>query len=1203
MGAFSGWFFNESSGVSLPQIDFWPTRIPFTGQTILITIKSQAGIIPARGDLASPPTTVMSPLNPWTGTSTSGSPIGGFSTANPTGVVTALDGVTTNYSAPANRADVFGLDTFNQMVRGISATTGQITLIDYQFLDGPFDLSSKRFVVHPLIEAAEFNNTIGTLDELGFVIGLKSGTNEYRHWDAGARDTEHTLRIGNSIVIDADNTSYTINSDYNIFDSTDVTGITFGAHNSTGSQTNFLIHQVHILNTVTLIGGSSARPAKMFDFKDITDSSSVKTIKALGSSQISSQQDLQIGNGGTNSIHLVDSAGATSFPATVSGKDVSFQDASETIGLTIYGGASDTIKLTNYTLTGGSIWNFIIHASHSASCTTDFNGLSVINADLSGLRDSIDWTGTNFVGCKQKDITSTDVSGSTFGGSLDSTGAVKIDFNSIAALNTAWGNLPANIQNNAVGVLLNYTGASNLTGTTDDLPSGVIASGNTVDIRIADGGHDVALTIGAPSGSGWSTHDTTGGGTSSITFVLPTLTQVIESDVTATIRYFEDDSQTVVDSTTGTSLDYEYPDTDPIDVEIVAQGYVPFNRQKLTPSNSTFSVEMDFDESYNASHGLTITTEFDYNRATKALTINSDQSALDVRSALADVIRTNSSYYNTKLLMEAIPGLTRIDLINGATITSMATWKGAGMERFDAADSVNPVEKWFAVKSVGAVTGATVHYRQTNSGSSTAVTLTSNVVNEAFQYYRDDNHDGDTSDTNEYDRSDYMVIKSFLAGSKQGRVDVLANAGVSNLMSNLYTVPLANSDHDYAGTDPGISADLTLVAGGTVGGKTFAYEIVDGGTNTGANIAAQLNYNAANDPTATIPGGTGLTWFDLPDMVIHNATAVETERGYREGSTPTLVGFYVSRGGSDHPDFTRFQADDGTYYVPAVVNQATITNLPTAGAEIRLQIYNTTSATEIYNDDPSSATYSDTYTEGGDYSEDDEIRIRFAELNGSTSFKYFETTVTAGSTGWSLNATNFLTTDSVYATNAVDGSAVTKFTYSAADDHFNLVVTSNWTASELFAFYCMTLTTSAGIEGAFGAFTAIDAGNYRNNTSIASIYLDNETTATQRQTDSARVYRDDEAYPVLDPTTSGFGIDVNWKNVVYVVSTGGSALTGPESAHLLSLPTATQVVDEFETQSQADPSGFHVNAMRIFNAEMTGTGVDGDEIRKAGELP
>ena len=696
-------------------------------------------------------------------------------------------------------------------------------------------------------------------------------------------------------------------------------------------------------------------------------------------------------------------------------------------------------------------------------------------------------------------------------------------------------------------------------------------------------------TITLPAGtSNTVASPTSGGGT--ITVDSPAVTYTFNSDTASTlIRYFEDDLQTIVDSATGTILAYEFPDADPVDVEFVKQGYVPVNRQDVVPADGgSLDIEMDFDEAYNSSHGLTITSEFDINRGTKLLTLNSDQNALDVRSAFSDVIRTNASYYNTKLWMVAIPGLTRVDLIDGATITSMATWKGAGMEMFDAADSSNPVEKWLATKSVGTITGATTHYRQTSSGDSTALTFTNNVVDEAFQYWSDPNHDGSAADG--FDYSDYMVIKSFLAGSKQGRVDVLANAGISALSSNLYTVPLSNEAHDYSGSDPGVSADITLVAGSTVGGVAFAYEIVDGGTNTGENIADQLNYNAAANPNTVIPGGTGLRYFELGNMVIHNATAVETERGYREGSTPAFVGFYVSRSSADHPDFTRFQGDNGTYYTPAVVNQATITNLLADDSDRRLYIRNDTTATVIYNDVPGT-TYNDTYTEGGDYTDGDQITIRWAQANGTTDFKSFSTVVTAGSTGWSLDASNFIAANSTYATLGIDGATVTGHTADYTDDEADLTAAANFNGENTQAWLLYILTTSQGITDFWGGYTIGDGFIQIHNATV-NMYLDNTTTTNIRETSNIKIFRDDAAYPVKGggATTGGGGITVRHLDPVYTITTG-SGLSAPQAAQLTAIESKTNPLT-YTVANKVDANTQYMN-----DAQVQGDGSSGDKWR------
>ena len=608
--------------------------------------------------------------------------------------------------------------------------------------------------------------------------------------------------------------------------------------------------------------------------------------------------------------------------------------------------------------------------------------------------------------------------------------------------------------------------------------------------------------------------------------------------------------------------------------------------------------------------------------------------------------------------MVAIPGLTRVDLVDGATITSMATWKGAGMEMFDAADPLNPLEKWFALKSGGNITGATTHFRQTDSGNSTAVTLTNNVVDEAFQYWDDPNHDGSTADG--FDFSDYMVTKAFLAGSKQARSDLLVDAGISEIASNSYQVVLANADHGYSGSDPGITGDLTLVTGGTFGGKTFAYEIIDGGVNTGADIADQFNFNAASNPNTVIPGGTGLRYFELNDMVIHNATAVETERGFEEGTTPVLVGFYCSRASADHPGFTRFQADDGTYFTPAVTSNVSITGMPAAGNEIRLQIYNVTAQTAsawasatVYTEgdkvlrstglgteqtaglyfvattggtsggseptwdttventtsdntvtwttfailftdaDPVGTGFADSYTDGEEFIGGDTFRVRFAELNTTTSFKTFETTGIVSSSGFAVAVDAIA--DSVYASNAIDGSstAVTDiYTADYANNEIDLDTNMDFTNPKSFAFVSFEQTTSQGMFQIWRIVTAIDSGNYQNNVDVLGILFD-ETAGFVKQEDgdTSRWFRTDGTRPFKDPTTGGSGISMNWKNPVFQLETGVSGLTPSESAQLGVIDTVDTKVDalnDFDPVND-DVAKVTLVATTTTNTDMRGT--------------
>ena len=1104
------------------------------------------------------------------------------------------------------------------------------------------DLTDEIFCATVIAATSTYNN----FEDPAVIIGFSDGTNA-RLWAMGGENATPNVRKGVFPALFQHGAGFEY-EDYGTFDVTDCSHVVVG-QNQAASQQLYYMGCIYKLQTMKVLGGNVTAPASMNTALEVAATGILNTVldqSGQTSGQFYCCHKIQVGNGGTDAVYWDSTNQAFEFPAAASVVPPLRPQAqinASTLGFVVDAGTGNTVILANQVINGGDL-----HVFELLSGNVTASGIVVINAPakFGNLDNPIG--GISISGCPEVAVlTGMDLSGGCFISESTDTHAITV---TTEALFEGLHNCTFTNNNRAIQI----TGNQTHTGSGWDDPN-LTVSGNTFDIEYTG-----TTNFSIQSANTLSVNNTSSG---TLTIVTPVLTLNINSDTASTlIRYFEDDSQTVVDSTTGTTLAYNFPDTDVIDIELVKQSYVPVNRQDVTPFDGDFDIIMDFDESYNSGHGLTITTEYDYVRATKVLTINSDQSALDVRSSLADVIRTNSSYFNTSLLMMSIPGLTRVDLTNGMTITSMATWKGAGMEMFDAADSSNPLEKWFAMKSGGDITGATTHFRQTDSGNSTAVTLTNNVVDEAFQYFDDPNHDGSAADG--FDFSDYMVTKAFLAGSKQARSDLLVAAGVSEIASNSYQIVLANADHGYSGSDPGITGDLTLVTGGTFGGKTFAYEIIDGGVNTGADIADQFNFNAASNPNTVIPGGTGLRYFELNDMVIHNASAVETERGFEEGTTPVLVGFYCSRASADHPGFTRFQADDGTYFTPAVTSNVSITGMPAAGNEIRLQIYNVTAQTAdawadttvyvegdkvlrstgvgteqtaglymvctvggtsggseptwdttvgnttvdntvtwttyaiLFTDaDPVGTGFADSYTDGEEFIGGDTFRIRFAELNTTTSFKTFETTGIVSSSGFAVAVS--VTSDSVYASNGIDGSstAVTDiFTADYVNNEIDLDTNMDFTHPKAFAFVSFEQTTSQGMFQIWRIVNAIDAGNYLNDVDVLGILFD-ETAGFVKQEDSdvSRWYRTDGARPFKDPTTGGNGISMNWKNPVFTISTG-SVLTSLEKSQLETSATeSTEVNTKIGTPTDTDVSTDIANVQTAVDA---GGGGDATEAKQ-----
>ena len=1121
---------------------------------------------------------------------------------DPTAAITSLDGFTVaggdlSYMGTAINSGATWLKSRDDGSNFSSMVLSDLNIGRLNFNGSTVDLSGDAVVGLHITEITNIGSS-------GVYVVLEDGSGNWSAYNVIKKQI--ALRGDNYYLFQVQPSTATAVDSSGTVSLSAITKITIGVHKAGVTNPQPLFAQlVRIDGFIEMSGGDTSSVLNVSSMFDVLDGFPEAAHFKQGTGQLLLSRGIKLGTGSEKLIADINQESIE----FINNDEGLTQIAAGRLGIEIDTDSNSSVKIRNSIING--VQQYDLNVLSGSAGTISFDGSLILNANAITLRSPATSVGTLYSGyaaLTQNDATFT--GGTTFDGC---TGAQAITVTSKTQFEA--------LQNcdftNNTALAIKITG--NHSATSPWSAAGMTVSGGQGSHDIQYDGTDT-LVIEVDNGSGWQTDgsrtNTPNGGT--LTLTAPTQALRIDPDITITvngaIRYFDGtpDDQTPNDSGTGDFLDYEYSTTDPIDIEVVEQGYVPVNQQNVTPSNSTRDITMDFDEAYNNSHGLVLSTDYTYTRTdavTGTLALLTDQSALDIRSALADEIRTNSSYYNTKLLLEAIPGLVRVDQLGGLTVTGMDHWKRAGSEVFDAADSSNPTQKWFAVQSVGNITGATAMIRQASSGTATAVTLTNDVVDEAFQYFSDPNHDGNTADG--YDRSTYALIKSFLAGSKQGRIDVLANAGISALQSTLYVVPLSNASHDYTGVDPSITG-MTLVAGPfTVGTKTFAYKLVDANNNSGEDIANWINTQAASDPTGVIPGGTGLTWFEMPDMVIYNATGVETERGYKEGATPTLVGFYVERGGSDHPDFTRFQADDGTHYTPATLASIDITNLPTDGAVRRLEIYNITGASVFYSGAAGGASsYSEQYLDGdtqgrldinaagdrlninaaGDdlivgaptISAGDSIRIRFTELNGTTSFKSFQTIVTAASSGFSLDASLFIEADAVYATNAVDGSsaAVTsKFAPDYVDAEVDLIVAQNFTAAEAYAFFCYTLTLEDGINQFWGGLDAKDPGNYEIQHATLDLKFDNLTTTNLRQTDTARIYRTDGGYPVKNDgaTTGGGGIDVNWLNQVFVteVNTGSAvnkatvieALTdqGYTSARAPALDTVTTIDGKVDT--------------------------------------
>ena len=224
----------------------------------------------------------------------------------------------------------------------------------------------------------------------------------------------------------------------------------------------------------------------------------------------------------------------------------------------------------------------------------------------------------------------------------------------------------------------------------------------------------------------------------------------------------------------------------------------------------------------------------------------------------------------------------------------------------------------------------------------------------------------------------------------------------------------------------------------------------------------------------------------------------------------------------------------------------------------------------------------------------DTFRVRFAELNTTTSFKTFETTGIVSSSGFAVVVDAI--GDSVYASNGIDGSStdVTDiFTADYVNNEIDLDTNMDFTHPKAFAFVSFEQTTSQGMFQIWRIVNAIDAGNYENDVDVLGILFD-ETAGFVKQEDSdtSRWFRSDGNRPFKDPTTGDNGISMNWKNPVFTISTG-SVLTSLEKSQLETSATESTDANTKLGTPAADVSADIATRMATTHIDATAGKVDG----------
>lgn len=235
-------------------------------------------------------------------------------------------------------------------------------------------------------------------------------------------------------------------------------------------------------------------------------------------------------------------------------------------------------------------------------------------------------------------------------------------------------------------------------------------------------------------------------------------------------------------------------------------------------------------------------------------------------------------------------------------------------------------------------------------------------------------------------------------------------------------------------------------------------------------------------------------------------------------------------------------------FVAPVVGAVGVVSGIVAGS--RLQVYNETTDTEVFNDFVAGTTYNNNYTDGTAFTSGDVVRVRLAWMSGTSAKLPVQYRTVATTSGWSILADQQI--DSVYNQNGIDGDTVSEF----IEDFPNVQIDINdpdgvTTVQRGYAWYISGQMTADGIRYFHGGLTAEDTVNYKINVDIVDMTIQNVNINPVRVV-GGRLYRSDGSTVIV---AGGGGVQMEYGRA-YAVETGVSGLTSAESDKLLSLNTS-----------------------------------------------
>ncbi len=1034
-----------------------------------------------------------------------------------------------------------------------------------------------------------------------------------------------------------------------------------------GGYTSIWFSPLYVLNTMSILGGYTGGSIGFVDVYNLAQENLLYTVQAQNTQstgQFYCTQSIKIGNGGTNTTVWDSTGEAIEFPSALNLTDlrVQAQINAASLGVEFDFGTGNSATLDSNTYNMGDYHVFELTSGDlSTSGLLVLNGTVVLNPLDSAL------SGAAFSACKEITHNNCDLSGGcTISNSADTVAYTVTQASHLTNLNDC--------------TLLNNTTAIQITGNQSGTWTGIediTFTGNTTKIEYT-GATDFTISVNA--GTNLVTADITNSGAGTLTITAPAKGIVFNSLVAdSQVKVFATGTTTerFTTASSGTSETYTATIEEDVDYTIMQAGYTPIRvvGHTVGANQATLAIQQQVDRAYVASSGLTYTTDTSATTGTKIFALSKASTLQNYYSHMIEEWIAQATLKNVEFPITPNGG-NSFTLFNGwefTNSTAIAFLSRDGLRYLDTGDTLTAT--WSAILTIGDSDTFTAEYQQVDGAAPTDAANTGNV-DELIQVYGDATHgnfDYRAYMVLKYQENGYLqdvvdvvgtystladefyvvalaptAITGFATGDPSITGVTITNHGATPVTWNSkdWSVTITDTgsntgenimrwinynlslDATFEGDDPFNYPDMVYESGtgyktlygdfiGTAGATLKGIRVIDGAGEPHSDF---ITMQADDASIYTVPVTATGAVSGMP-VAAGASTRLQVTNETGRAGTAWATGQSVSAGdyylrstgaGAENNATGLFfvAGNSGTTHATTEPTWDTTAGNTTTDNDITWTCRNV----QYYSNDPASASWSSNYTDGEEFASGDTVRIRFAELDAGTTFKTFTQNAVVTSSGFSVACDE--TADSVYATNSVDGSLVTKFTADFTNDEIDLSANENFHSNEAYAFYCYQLTVADGIEMFWDGVDSPDSGNYKVVTANLNLYFDNTTTASKRQTDAARIYRDDDTYPVKDPTTSGFGIDVNWKSQVYVVevATGDAVNQATVQAALTAQGYTTTRAPELDTISTIDGKADDIktkteqltftkaneldsNAKSMNDVTINGTGIESDKWR------